>query len=182
MAVQPKLHRQIPRRFVQDCQVSRVGDEVQECLHGLGRRLVGGHAQRSEDLDPLATERLPIHAAKTGLRVWAATAATARAVAVASVMAKGVRITSTASTFLSLRTDFERARIAFRRGVAGKVDRVAVRPAVRQETVKVCEGFRRERCQTAAAGDQRVGGHDSRPAGVGDDGQSVGLRRQLAGQ
>ena len=63
-----------------------------------------------------------------------------------------------------------------------QVDRIAVRPAVRQELVEFLDGLRREFRQSAAAGDQGVGGHDSRPAGIGDDRQAVGLGRQLAGQ
>ena len=53
---------------------------------------------------PSATTRPPIQAASTGLWAWPATVPTAWAVAVGSVIACGVRITNTASTFLSFST------------------------------------------------------------------------------
>ena len=105
-----------------------------------------------------------------------------RAVAVGSVIACGVRITSTASTFLSFSTISHGLGEAVGRGVAQHVDRVAVRPAGRQELVELARIVSsRELGQLAVAGDQGVGGHHARAAGVGDDRQPVALGRAAAG-
>ena len=131
---------------------------------------------------PSRTTRLPIQAASTGLWALAATSPTAWAVAVGSVMACGVRITSTASTPLSFSTIS--SALAKRSGGASPSTSTGLPcdQQLGQELVELCDRLVGELGQLAVAGDQGVGGHHARAAGIGDDGQPVALGGVLAGQ
>ena len=161
---------------------------MQERLHGLGRRLVGGHAHRVEDLDSLADHaaahpRRQDRLAGPG-RHFADRAGRGRRVGHRQRRENhqcGVDV-------LVFEHRFQRAGKSLRRGVAHQVDRVAMRPAIGQELVEHFKGLRCEFRKAAAAGDQGVGGHHARSAGIGDDSQAVGAPgtlgrgRQLPGQ
>ena len=132
---------------------------------------------------PSLTVCPPIQAASTGLWACAATCPTARAVPVGSVIACGVRITSTASTPPSCSTISNALAEAVRRSVAQDVDRVAVRPEGGQALVELLLRLLGDLCASLPSrGDQGVGGHHARAAGIGDDRQPLALGRLLPGQ
>ena len=106
----------------------------------------------------------------------------ARRSPVGSLIACGVRITSSPSVHGSWR----RPRAPGRIGSASASPRMsiglAVAPGRRQEGVEDLQGRRGRPGQLAAGLDQGVGGQDAGPAGVGDDRQLRPARPRLLGQ
>ena len=73
-------------------------------------------------------------------------------------------------------------RVAVGHGVAQHVHRVGDAGGRRQARPELVLCFYRQRGQLQAGALHRVGGHDARPAGVGDDGHGIGGRQRLAGE
>ena len=71
--------------------------------------------------------------------------------------------------------------VAVGAGVADHVDRVAERGGGRQRALELGLGGVAQFGQLQAVAHGRVGGHDARPAGVGDDRHAVALGQRLRG-
>ncbi len=181
-AIEAERQRNFAGGFVQSLQVAGIRDQVHERADRLFRRLVSRNAGLGQNLHAVG-DRVSAHPCREN-RLVALARHGADRLGRAGGIGHGLGRENHQDGIDTLvrQDDFKGFCITVGGSIAQNVHGISVRPTRGETFVELGDRLVGQRRQFAFAFDQLVGGHDARPAGVGDDQQSIALGRALVSQ